>query len=287
MKGWNIISWSVLLQRPGIWKNLSILSLDRMTISPVWMQYGSNKENGPALVGIELQAGQTIDTLLKKTDYVEYWSLKLIKTISWLSYSQYTLSLHLWKKCSRNHWSCWELLYHWTNCYGMRKTGSRNAVGKIWSLAPAFDWWCIGSLMKIHGENPALCHRFSRTSWCMWYVALVANIRGHKSHQHIGGCLTVLQKTLAPAALVVVRTTLSDGAGIAIQTTAWILFWWMPETRRTPDSFGNMQPYGFLPREIRLREECRDILNRSAEKPRLEIHHEKYLWIQKVLVPLH
>src|SRR6185436_361019 len=72
-------------------------------------------------------------------------------------------------------------------------------------------------------------------------IGFVANIKGHKSHQHIADALTILENREHRGACGCEVNT-GDGVGMI-----------------------------FFPRDIRLREECRDIFNRAAEKLRLEI----------------
>ncbi|MBC7873645.1 MAG: glutamate synthase large subunit [Ferruginibacter sp.] len=102
-------------------------------------------------------------------------------------------------------------------------------------------------------------------------IGFVANIKGHKSHQHISDALTVLENMEHRGACGCENNT-GDGAGIMIQTPHEFFFDECLKLGVHLPSFGK---YGagivFFPKAIRLREECRDILNRTAEKLGLEI----------------
>jgi glutamate synthase (NADPH/NADH) large chain len=102
-------------------------------------------------------------------------------------------------------------------------------------------------------------------------IGFVASIKGSKCHQHIADALTVLENMEHRGACGCEANT-GDGAGIMIQTPHEFFF---DECIRLGV---HLPPYGrygvgvlFFPKEIRLREECRDIFNRSAEKLGLEI----------------
>ena len=102
-------------------------------------------------------------------------------------------------------------------------------------------------------------------------IGFVANIKGNKSHQHIADALTVLENMEHRGACGCENNT-GDGAGILIQTPHEFFFDECIKLGVHLPAFGK---YGvaviFFPRDIRLREECRDIFNRSAEKLGLEI----------------
>ena len=102
-------------------------------------------------------------------------------------------------------------------------------------------------------------------------IGFVANIKGNKSHQHISDALTVLENMEHRGACGCENNT-GDGAGILIQTPHEFFFDECIKLGVHLPSFGK---YGvgviFFPRDIRLREECRDIFNRSAEKMGLEV----------------
>jgi len=102
-------------------------------------------------------------------------------------------------------------------------------------------------------------------------IGFVASIKGHKSHQHISDALTVLENMEHRGACGCENNT-GDGAGIMIQTPHEFFFEECLKLGVHLPSFGK---YGvgviFFPREVKLREECRDIFNRTAEKLGLEI----------------
>jgi len=102
-------------------------------------------------------------------------------------------------------------------------------------------------------------------------IGFVANINGHKSHQHISDALTVLENMEHRGACGCEENS-GDGAGIMIQVPHEFFF---DECLKLSVHLPAYGKYGvgmvFFPKEIRLREECRDILNRSAEKLGLEI----------------
>lgn len=102
-------------------------------------------------------------------------------------------------------------------------------------------------------------------------IGFVANIKGSKSHQHIADALTVLENMEHRGACGCESNT-GDGAGIMIQIPHEFFF---DECIRQGVHLPAYGKYGvgfiFFPKELRLREECRDILNRSAEKLGLDI----------------
>ncbi len=102
-------------------------------------------------------------------------------------------------------------------------------------------------------------------------IGFVANIKGHKSHQHISDALTVLENMEHRGACGCENNT-GDGAGIMIQTPHEFFF---DECLKLGVHLPAFAKYGvgviFFPKEIRLREECREIFNRSAEKLGLEV----------------
>ncbi len=102
-------------------------------------------------------------------------------------------------------------------------------------------------------------------------IGFVANIKGYKSHQHISDALTVLENMEHRGACGCEVNT-GDGAGIFIQIPHEFFFDECVKLGVHLPSFGK---YGvgviFFPKEIKLREECRDIFNRAAEKLGLEI----------------
>ncbi len=102
-------------------------------------------------------------------------------------------------------------------------------------------------------------------------IGFVANIKGNKSHQIISDALTILENMEHRGACGCENNT-GDGAGIMIQTPHEFFFDECVKLGIHLPSFGK---YGvgmlFFPRDIRLKEECRDIFHRSAEKLGLEI----------------
>jgi len=102
-------------------------------------------------------------------------------------------------------------------------------------------------------------------------IGFVANIKSHKSHQIISDALTILENMEHRGACGCEYNT-GDGAGIMIQTPHEFFF----------DEYGklgvHLPPFGkygvgvlFFPKDIRLKEECRDIFNRCADKLGLEV----------------
>jgi len=102
-------------------------------------------------------------------------------------------------------------------------------------------------------------------------IGFVTNIKGNKSHQIISDALTILENMEHRGACGCESNT-GDGAGIMIQTPHEFFF---DECIRLGIHLPSFGKYGvgmlFFPRDIRLKEECRDIFNRSAEKLGLEI----------------
>ncbi|HXL56330.1 MAG TPA: hypothetical protein VN958_08745, partial [Chitinophagaceae bacterium] len=102
-------------------------------------------------------------------------------------------------------------------------------------------------------------------------IGFVANIKGNKSHRIISDALTVLENMEHRGACGCENNT-GDGAGIMVQTPHEFFFEECIKLGVHLPPFGK---YGvgviFFPREIRLREECREIFNRCAEKLGLEI----------------
>lgn len=102
-------------------------------------------------------------------------------------------------------------------------------------------------------------------------IGFVANIKGHKSHQHISDALTVLENMEHRGACGCENNT-GDGAGIMLQMPHEFFF---DECIKLDIHLPAYGKYGvgflFFSKEIRVREECRDIFNRAAEKLGLEI----------------
>ncbi len=102
-------------------------------------------------------------------------------------------------------------------------------------------------------------------------IGFVANIKGNKSHQIISDALTILENMEHRGACGCENNT-GDGAGIMIQTPHEFFFDECVKLGMHLPAYGR---YGvgmlFFPRDIRLKEECRDIFHRAAEKLGLEI----------------
>lgn len=102
-------------------------------------------------------------------------------------------------------------------------------------------------------------------------IGFVASIKGNKSHQHISDALTILENMEHRGACGCEVNT-GDGAGIFLQIPHEFFFDECVKQGVHLPAFGK---YGvgvvFFPKEIKLREECRDIFNRAAEKLGLEV----------------
>lgn len=102
-------------------------------------------------------------------------------------------------------------------------------------------------------------------------IGFVANIKGNKNHQTIADALTILENMEHRGACGCEANT-GDGAGIMLQIPHEFFF---DECLKQGVPLPRFQRYGvgmiFFPREIRLREECREIFLRAAEKLRLEV----------------
>lgn len=102
-------------------------------------------------------------------------------------------------------------------------------------------------------------------------IGFVANIKGNKNHQTIGDALTILENMEHRGACGHEANT-GDGAGIMIQIPHEFFF---DECLKLGVPLPRFERYGvgmvFFPKELRLREECREIFVRAAEKLRLEV----------------
>lgn len=102
-------------------------------------------------------------------------------------------------------------------------------------------------------------------------IGFVANIKGNKNHQTIGDALTILENMEHRGACGHEANT-GDGAGIMIQIPHEFFF---DECLKQGVPLPRFERYGvgmvFFPKELRLREECREIFVRAAEKLRLEV----------------
>jgi glutamate synthase (NADPH/NADH) large chain len=102
-------------------------------------------------------------------------------------------------------------------------------------------------------------------------IGFVANIKGNKSHQVISDALTILENMEHRGACGCENNT-GDGAGILIQVPHAFFF---DECLKVGVHLPPFGKYGvgtvFFPKEVRLREECRDIFSRTAEELGLEL----------------
>jgi glutamate synthase (NADPH) large chain len=102
-------------------------------------------------------------------------------------------------------------------------------------------------------------------------IGFVANIKSSKSHQIVSDALTILENMEHRGACGCEHNT-GDGAGIMIQVPHEFFFDECSKLGAHLPAFGK---YGvgvlFFPKDIRLKEECRDIFNRCAEKLSLEV----------------
>ena len=102
-------------------------------------------------------------------------------------------------------------------------------------------------------------------------IGFVANIKGNKSHQIISDALTILENMEHRGACGCENNT-GDGAGIMIQTPHAFFFDECLKLGVHLPAFGR---YGvgmvFFPKELRLREECRDIFARTTEELGMEV----------------
>ena len=102
-------------------------------------------------------------------------------------------------------------------------------------------------------------------------IGFVANIKGNKSHQIISDALTILENMEHRGACGCENNT-GDGAGILIQTPHAFFFDECLKLGVHLPAFGR---YGvgmvFFPKELRLREECREIFTRTTEELGMEV----------------
>ncbi len=102
-------------------------------------------------------------------------------------------------------------------------------------------------------------------------IGFVANIKGNKSHQHVSDALTILENMEHRGACGC-EVNSGDGAGIFIQIPHEFFFDECVKLGVHLPSFGRYAVgVIFFPKEIKLREECRDIFNRAAEKLGLDV----------------
>jgi glutamate synthase (NADPH/NADH) large chain len=97
-------------------------------------------------------------------------------------------------------------------------------------------------------------------------IGFVANFRGNKTHNSVTDALTILENMEHRGACGCENNT-GDGAGILIQVPHAFLFEECLKLGITLPAYGR---YGvgmvFFPKEIALREECREVLLRAADK---------------------
>ncbi len=102
-------------------------------------------------------------------------------------------------------------------------------------------------------------------------IGFVANIKGNKNHQTISDALTILENMEHRGACGCEPTT-GDGAGIMIQIPHEFFY---DECLQLEITLPDAEQYAvgmiFFPKEIRLREECRDILSRAADKMGMKV----------------
>ncbi|MCU0346681.1 MAG: glutamate synthase large subunit [Saprospiraceae bacterium] len=102
-------------------------------------------------------------------------------------------------------------------------------------------------------------------------IGFVANLKGNKNHQTVSDALTVLENMEHRGACGCEENT-GDGAGILLQTPHEFFF---EECQKLSTYLPTYGKYGvgmvFFPKEIRLREECRAIFLRAAERLGLEV----------------
>ncbi len=102
-------------------------------------------------------------------------------------------------------------------------------------------------------------------------IGFVASIKGIKSHQHISDALTILENMEHRGACGCEENS-GDGAGIMIQVPHEFFYEECLKSNMHLPEAGN---YGvgviFFPKNVALREACREIFNRTAEKLGLDI----------------
>lgn len=104
-------------------------------------------------------------------------------------------------------------------------------------------------------------------------IGFVANIKSNKSHQIVSDALTILENMEHRGACGCENNS-GDGAGISIQTPHEFFFDECIKNGIQLPSFGRYAAgVIFFPQDVPLREECRNIFNRSAEKLGLDILH--------------
>jgi glutamate synthase (NADPH/NADH) large chain len=124
-------------------------------------------------------------------------------------------------------------------------------------------------IICIMASNPGLYSPDFERDSCG--IGFVANIKSNKSHQIISDALTILENMEHRGACGCENNT-GDGAGIMIQMPHEFFF---DECNKLGTHLPPFGKYGvgvlFFPKDIRLKEECRDIFNRCAEKLGIEV----------------
>ena len=102
-------------------------------------------------------------------------------------------------------------------------------------------------------------------------IGFVANVRNHKSQQIVSDALTILENMEHRGACGCENNT-GDGAGVMIQVPHEFFF---DECVKLGVHLAPFKKYAvgvlFFPKDIRLKEECRSIFNRCAERLGLEV----------------
>jgi glutamate synthase (NADPH/NADH) large chain len=102
-------------------------------------------------------------------------------------------------------------------------------------------------------------------------IGFVAHVKGRKSQQIISDAITILEN-LDHRGACGAEVNTGDGAGIMIQIPHEFLY---DECLKIGFSLSQSGDYGvgmlFLPKDIKAREECREVIYRAAEKLNLEI----------------
>lgn len=124
-------------------------------------------------------------------------------------------------------------------------------------------------LMILQNNSGGLYHPSFEHDSCG--IGFVANIKGIKSHQHISDALTILENMEHRGACGCEANT-GDGAGIMLQVPHEFFFDECVKLGVHLPAYGK---YGvgvlFFPKDIRLKEECREIFSRCAEHLGLEV----------------
>ena len=109
-------------------------------------------------------------------------------------------------------------------------------------------------------------------------IGFVAHIKGRKSQQIISDAITILENLDHRGACGAEINT-GDGAGIMIQIPHEFLY---DECLKIGFSLNESGDYGvgmlFLPKDVKAREECREIIYRAAEKLNLEVLGFRKVW---------